>query len=157
MSLGCFGLGQKIEYNLYSVMGTRIWSLPMYCPPSTLAGNYLLSTCTRFWNSNVFPAMWQQEGEGLWSGVEGTLLGALTRATQMGHSCLPGANVPGFCCCRVGRWATRISISLIPALWEIGVKIPSPACTQTSVPPFPGGDVNYRTNHQGRAGTSEWG
>lgn len=92
---------------------------------------------------------------------DGGLLGALTRAKQVGHSHLPGANIFEFCCCcccccHVGRWAVRISISLIPALWEIGVKIRSPTGAQTLVPPIPGGDINYQTNQHGRAGTSEW-
>jgi len=79
--------------------------------------------------------------------VEGTLLGALTRAKQVGHSCLPRANIPGLCCCccHAGRWAAG-KISLIPELWEIGDKIPSPRCTQTLVLPSPDGDINYQTN-----------
>lgn len=90
--------------------------------------------------------MWQQEMEEPRSGVEGMLLGALTRANRAGHSRLPGTNILGLCCCHMGRWAARISISLIPALWEIGLKIPSLIHTQILVPPFPSGDINYRTN-----------
>ena len=47
----------------------------------------------------------------------------------------------------------EVGSRIIPVLWETGVKIPSPRCTQTLVPPFPGGDINYQTNQQGRAGT----